>query len=65
MFDADTADIISKFLNHDPRSRLGAALEKGDLAQIKAHPFFATIDWEKLAARRINDSDCARDTYAR
>lgn len=39
----DVTDLISKFLRRDPSQRLQQASE------IKAQPWFSSIDWEKLA----------------
>ena len=44
-------DICARFLNRDPSKRLGSD-NKGP-AGIKAHPFFASIDWDKLVKREI------------
>jgi tRNA A-37 threonylcarbamoyl transferase component Bud32 len=41
--------IIVAFLNRDPKKRLGSA---DDFTEIKAHAFFADMDWEKLLARK-------------
>jgi len=38
----EVTDIISKFLRRDPSQRLQQADE------IKSHPWFSSIDWEKL-----------------
>lgn len=40
-----------QFLTRDPDSRLGA---NGGASEIKAHPFFASIDWVKCALRQIS-----------
>lgn len=40
-------DLVTKLLLHDPSQRLGA---NGTL-EIKAHPFFDGIDWDRLARR--------------
>lgn len=37
-------DVLVKLLNRNPAERLGA----NGVAEIKAHPFFHDIDWEKL-----------------
>jgi serum/glucocorticoid-regulated kinase 2 len=36
-------------LNREPEKRLG----NGGAQEIKSHPFFASIDWKKLMAKRI------------
>jgi len=41
-------DFIRRLLEKDPKKRLGAG---GNINQIKAHPWFAKLDWEKLCAR--------------
>ncbi len=46
-FDAVTRDIITKFLEKNPAKRLE------DTAEIKRHPFFSSIDWQKLAKRQL------------
>lgn len=38
-------DIILKLLNRNPKKRLGTFLGADE---IKKHPFFKGIDWEKL-----------------
>jgi serine/threonine protein kinase len=43
----DARNLITELLNRDPAHRLS----DGD--KIKAHAFFATIDWNKLLARQI------------
>ena len=41
-------DLIVKLLNRNPKKRLGAV---GGAEEIKKHPFFKCIDWEKLHQR--------------
>ncbi|KAL7948902.1 hypothetical protein V8C42DRAFT_312641 [Trichoderma barbatum] len=41
-------DILTRLLNRDPAQRLGA---KRGVAEIKEHPFFVSIDWDKLVRR--------------
>jgi serine/threonine protein kinase len=41
------ADLVMRLLERDPAQRLC------DPDQIKAHPFFKTIDWTKLADKRV------------
>ena len=43
----EARDLVSKFLIRDPAERLT------DPAKIKAHPFFASIDWEKLINKEV------------
>lgn len=42
-------DICAKFLDKDPKTRLGA----NGAEEIKAHPFFKDIDWELVMSDRI------------
>ena len=44
----ETRDIIEKFLERDPRKRLGFH----GAAEIKEHPFFKEIDWKSLKSRK-------------
>eukprot|EP00501_MAST-03F_sp_TOSAG23-6_P002418 GSMAST32.ASY1.ANO1.2527.1 assembled CDS len=44
-------DLITKLLHRDPRKRLGC---QRDLDEIKCHPWFAGLDWEKLTARKLS-----------
>jgi len=39
-------DLLSKMLCRDPERRLGASHE--DAAEIKRHPFFADVDWDRV-----------------
>lgn len=41
-------DLLTKLLNRKPEQRLGA----NGAAEIKAHPFFHSIDWRKLLQRK-------------
>mmetsp|Transcript_13877 Transcript_13877/g.21591 ORF Transcript_13877/g.21591 Transcript_13877/m.21591 type:complete len:470 (-) Transcript_13877:58-1467(-) len=43
----DARDLLEKLLTRDPDERLS------DPKKIKEHPFFASIDWDKLVAREI------------
>lgn len=43
-----TIDLLSKLLERNLERRLGA----GGAADIKAHPFFQELDWQKLLSRR-------------
>jgi serine/threonine protein kinase len=43
-------DILKCMFNKNRLERLGA---KSDFLEIKNHPFFATIDWEKLLKREV------------
>jgi len=42
--------LIIALLNRDPTKRLGT---KGDFEEIKSHPFFKDVDWEKLMRKEI------------
>jgi len=44
----EAQDLLEGFLTRDPDARLG-----GDFEAVKAHPFFASIDWEKLFNREV------------
>eukprot|EP00475_Leptophrys_vorax_P019699 TRINITY_DN26_c0_g2_i4.p1 TRINITY_DN26_c0_g2~~TRINITY_DN26_c0_g2_i4.p1 ORF type:complete len:524 (-),score=131.43 TRINITY_DN26_c0_g2_i4:73-1644(-) len=46
-----TINIFSQLLIRDPAERLGTG--EGDIEDIIRHPFFATIDWDKLFAKEI------------
>ncbi|GMM30741.1 serine/threonine protein kinase [Martiniozyma asiatica (nom. inval.)] len=45
--DSVTSDLIKKLLNRNPDERLGA----NGVEEIKSHPFFKDIDWEKLDSK--------------
>nr|DBA35728.1 TPA: Phosphoinositide-dependent kinase 1 [Drosophila grimshawi] len=47
-FDKDAEDLVRQLLKIDPRERLGAQDEFGYYESIRAHPFFAGIDWQTL-----------------
>jgi len=42
-------DLLNKLLNKNPKQRIGVK----DKSEIKRHPFFKGIDWEKLLDREI------------
>lgn len=47
-------DLLSKLLERNPKNRLGTGKETDDgFNQIKSHPFFEDIDWDKLDAREL------------
>ncbi|XP_056630842.1 ribosomal protein S6 kinase alpha-5-like isoform X1 [Diorhabda sublineata] len=48
---AEVADFITKLLVKDPRKRLGGGEE--DAKELKRHPFFKNLDWDKLAKKEI------------
>lgn len=47
---AYAVDLMSKLLEKDPSKRLGT---KGGAEEIKQHPFFAEIDWDKMTAKQL------------
>ena len=42
----EAQDLLQRLLHKNPKNRI-------KIPQIKAHPFFRDIDWEQLAARKI------------
>lgn len=50
-FTEEAKDLISKFLTVEPKNRIGYG-SKG-IENIKKHPYFANIDWEKLEERKL------------
>jgi serine/threonine protein kinase len=50
-FSAEAKDLIAKLLEKDGANRLGAG--ESDDEPIKAHPFFASIDFDRLMKREI------------
>ncbi|TPX22712.1 hypothetical protein DIZ76_014591 [Coccidioides immitis] len=49
---AAARDLLTRLLDRDPQRRLGA----NGAAEIKAHHFFANIDWRKLLQRKYEPS---------
>ena len=47
----DTADILQKLLQKDPKRRLGG--DSTDAEAVKKHPFFQSIDWDKLYRKEL------------
>jgi serine/threonine protein kinase len=47
---AEALDLVRGLMRRDPDTRLGT---HGGAAEVKAHPFFASIDWEKLYNRLL------------
>lgn len=47
----DARDVALRFLDRDPTQRLGCG-ERG-VDEIKEHPFFGAIDWDKLMAEEM------------
>lgn len=48
----ESKSLIIGLLNKNPNKRLGAGLR--DAEEIKEHPFFYGIDWDAVAARKLN-----------
>lgn len=44
-------DLLSHLLVRDPKARLGSGEQ--DANEVKAHPFFADIDWASLATGKM------------
>ena len=44
-------DLVRKLLNKDPSKRLGSG--DGDIQDIKKHPFFSDLDWDKLYKKEL------------
>lgn len=49
-FSTNAKQILSELLDRSPKTRLGSTNDADD---IKAHTFFADIDWDKLLAKEI------------
>ena len=47
----DARDLLKKLLKHNPVERLGSG--PGDMADIQAHPFFSSLDFDKLMRREV------------
>ena len=50
-FSASAKDLLSKLLERNPEKRLGSG--ETDVEEIKAHPFFESIDWDQLYKREV------------
>ncbi|KAJ2785142.1 hypothetical protein H4R18_000730 [Coemansia javaensis] len=48
----DCISAMRAFLNKDPHLRLGCGAS--GYADIKAHPFFASLDWDRIEARQLS-----------
>jgi hypothetical protein len=46
-----TKDLIARLLDRSPRTRLGGG--EADAEEVKAHPFFAGLQWEDVLARKL------------
>ena len=42
--------VVNSFLQRDPTKRLGT---RGDAEEVKAHPFFAGLDWGAISRREL------------
>ena len=49
-FSDELKDLLSKLLNKDPNNRLGVS----NKVELKNHPWFKDIDWDKLSRKAIN-----------
>lgn len=47
---SDGRNFVKGLLNRNPRHRLGA---NGDARELQEHPFFADIDWDLMAAKKL------------
>lgn len=47
----EAQDLLRKLLNRDPDRRLGGG--EADAEEIKAHPFFASVNWDDLENLRV------------
>jgi serine/threonine protein kinase len=47
---AQVVDLVNSFLQRDPTKRLGT---RGDAEEVKAHPFFAGLDWGAISRREL------------
>jgi hypothetical protein len=44
-------DLLSRLLIRDPKLRLGSG--ERDAAELKEHPFFKEVNWDKMMARKV------------
>lgn len=47
-FKEDLKDLLKGLLEKKPRNRLGCRKENGGIKELKAHPWFGGINWDKL-----------------
>ncbi len=50
-FSNDAKDMLAKLLDRDPHKRLGSG--PTDFEEIKSHPYFSSIDFDKLMRKEI------------
>ena len=48
---SECKDLIRCLLTRDPELRMGAAK---DVEELKTHPFFSDLDWDKLLRKEVN-----------
>ena len=49
----EARDLIRALLQRDPAQRLGSRRAEGGVADIKGHPFFRGMDWERLERKEV------------
>ena len=49
---SDASDLILRLLKRNPMERIGAGPEGA--AEIKAHPFFDSLDWDEIQSKKKN-----------
>jgi serine/threonine protein kinase len=50
-FSVKARDLLDKLLERDPKKRIGFGVR--DAEELMEHPFFDSIDWEKLAKKEV------------
>jgi serine/threonine protein kinase len=50
-FSEQAIDLIKRLLHPNPKHRLGSG--KSGVEDIKSHPFFEDVEWEKITAKRV------------
>lgn len=50
-FSVEAKSLLSGLLERDPQKRLGSSND--DALEIKRHPWFAKVEWDKLLAKQI------------
>ena len=51
LFSAEACDLLRRLLHRDPAQRLGSGAT--DYEELKAHPWFKSVDWVALYERRV------------